>query len=140
MDFGLAPIEPFKITYEDIAGQPSNRKAFRVLNKKGYPSVEKIKAVVDILRKTKIYKSKNYNRATPTVIADLLFFPERVAAVFEPEKKPEPEKRKPVRTGMAWLKVKNEWRDKFQNSEFATVYKSLDDFATFASTEECQQP
>jgi hypothetical protein len=138
MDFGLAPIEPFKISYEDIASQDSNRKAYRVLNKKRYPSVSKIKDIVENIKSTKVYKSKNYHRSTPTVIADIIFFPERIQALFEPDKEEYVEKRKPVRSGMAWLKVKNEWKTKFATSEFAKTYKSLDEFATFASNEECQ--
>ncbi len=52
---------------------------------------------------------------------------------------PKEEKRaQPVRTGPEWARVKMEWRDKFATSKYAKIYKSLDEFCTFATEEECK--
>jgi hypothetical protein len=54
--------------------------------------------------------------------------------VFQGEKKEV--NRKPMRSGIEWAGVKNEWRDRFATSKYANAYKSLDEFCTFASDQE----
>lgn len=51
----------------------------------------------------------------------------------------EEKRAQPVRTGPEWARVKMEWRDKFATSKYAKMYKSLDEFCTFATEEECKQ-
>lgn len=46
------------------------------------------------------------------------------------------EVRKPVRSGIEWSNVKFMWKDTFAASKYAKVYKSLDEFCTFASDAE----
>ena len=50
----------------------------------------------------------------------------------------EEKRSQPVRTGPEWARVKMEWRDKFPTSKYVKMYKSLDEFCTFASDAECK--
>jgi hypothetical protein len=50
----------------------------------------------------------------------------------------EEKRSQPVRTGPEWARVKMEWRDKFPTSKYVKMYKSLDEFCTFATEEECK--
>jgi hypothetical protein len=50
----------------------------------------------------------------------------------------EEKRAQPVRTGPEWARVKMEWRDKFSESKYVKMYKSLDEFCTFASEAECK--
>jgi hypothetical protein len=45
----------------------------------------------------------------------------------------------PKRTGMEWANVKSRWRDRFSESKYAKIYKSLDEFCTFALDSEVSE-
>lgn len=45
---------------------------------------------------------------------------------------------KPVRTGAEWARVKSMWKDKFIESKYSKMYKSLDEFCTFAPKEQVE--
>lgn len=72
-------------------------------------------------------KRKNGGRPSKKSVIDFIF-----SGVKE-EKKAQP-----VRTGAEWAQVKMQWRDKFATSKYAKMYKSLDEFCTFATEEECK--
>jgi len=46
--------------------------------------------------------------------------------------------RKVIRSGSEWYEVKTKYRQKFEESEFKDLYKSIDDFAKFATKEEVE--
>jgi hypothetical protein len=72
-------------------------------------------------------KRKEGGRPSKKSVIDLIFSGAR-----------EEKARQPVRTGPEWARVKMEWRDKFSSSKYAKMYKSLDEFCTFATEEECK--
>jgi hypothetical protein len=51
----------------------------------------------------------------------------------------EEKRAQPMRTGLEWAQVKSRWKDRFHDSKFAKTYKSLDEFCTFATDQECSQ-
>ena len=98
----------------------SLRQLVELLEEANHEKVTEVKVMIE-------NKRKNGGRPSKKSVIDFIFSGPK-----------EERKQQPVRTGAEWAQVKMEWRDKFAASKYAKMYKSLDEFCTFATEEECK--
>ena len=112
--------EKVTITRGKLDGCASLRQLVELLEDANHEKLDEVKVMIE-------NKRKNGGRPSKKSVIDF---------VFSGAKQ---EKRAlPLRTGPEWARVKMEWRDKFPSSKYAKIYKSLDEFCTFATEEECK--
>lgn len=98
----------------------SLRQLVELLEEANHEKLTEVKVMIE-------NKRKNGGRPSKKSVIDFIFSGAR-----------EERRVQPVRTGAEWAQVKMEWRDKFANSKYAKMYKSLDEFCTFAPDAECK--
>jgi hypothetical protein len=98
----------------------SLRQLVELLEDANHEKLQEVKVMIE-------NKRKNGGRPSKKSVIDFIFSGPK-----------EERKQQPVRTGAEWARVKMEWRDKFATSKYAKMYKSLDEFCTFATEEECK--
>jgi hypothetical protein len=112
--------EKVSITRGRLDSCVSLRQLVELLEDANHEKLDEVKVMIE-------NKRKNGGRPSKKSVIDFIF-----SGVKE-------EKRaQPLRTGPEWARVKMEWRDKFSTSKYAKIYKSLDEFCTFASEAECK--
>jgi hypothetical protein len=112
--------EKVTITRGKLDGCVSLRQLVQLLEDAGHEKLDEVKVMIE-------NKRKNGGRPSKKSVIEFIFSGAR-----------EERKMQPVRTGPEWARVKMEWRDKFSSSKYAKMYKSLDEFCTFATEEECK--
>jgi len=113
--------EKVSITRGKLDGCVSLRQLVELLEDANHEKLSEVKVMIE-------NKRKEGGRPSKKSVIDLIFSGVR-----------EEKARQPVRTGPEWARVKMEWREKFPSSKYAKMYKSLDEFCTFATEEECKQ-
>ena len=98
----------------------SLRQLVELLEDANHEKLQEVKVMIE-------NKRKNGGRPSKKSVIDFIFSGAK-----------EEKRAQPVRTGAEWARVKMEWRDKFAGSKYAKMYKSLDEFCTFATEEECK--
>lgn len=93
------------------------KEQVELLESINHPALVKVKAFIEAKRAAG-------GRPSKIQITDVVF-----------EDEPVEVERKPLRTGSEWMRVKALWKDKFHLSKFTKMYKSLDEFCTFAPNE-----
>jgi len=112
--------EKVSITRGKLDSCISLRQMVELLEEANHEKLDEVKVMIE-------NKRKNGGRPSKKSVIDFIFLGAKQ------------EKRAlPVRTGPEWARVKMEWRDKFSSSKYAKMYKSLDEFCTFATEEECK--
>jgi hypothetical protein len=112
--------EKVTITRGKLDSCVSLRQLVELLEDANHEKLDEVKVMIE-------NKRKNGGRPSKKSVIDFIFSGAKQ------------EKRAlPVRTGPEWARVKMEWRDKFPSSKYAKIYKSLDEFCTFATEEECK--
>ena len=112
------------VTKTRLSGCNTLKQIVELLEDANHESLERVKVFIE-------EKRKNGGRPSKKSVVDLVF--ER-KGTSEPVKAAQPR-----RTGMEWANVKAAWRDKFAESRYAKVYKSLDEFCTFALDSEVSE-
>jgi hypothetical protein len=112
--------EKVSITRGRLDSCVSLRQLVELLEDANHEKLSEVKILIE-------NKRKNGGRPSKKSVIDLIFSGVR-----------EEKRAQPVRTGPEWAQVKMEWRDKFSESKYAKMYKSLDEFCTFASDAECK--
>lgn len=113
--------EKVTITRGKLEGCASLRQLVELLEEANHEKVDDVKAMIE-------NKRKNGGRPSKKSVVSFIFSGAK-----------EEKRAQPVRTGPEWARVKMEWREKFPSSKYAKMYKSLDEFCTFATEEECKQ-
>jgi len=113
--------EKVTITRGKLDGCVSLRQLVELLEDANHEKLGDVKVMIES-------KRKNGGRPSKKSVIDFIFSGAR-----------EERRAQPVRTGPEWARVKMEWREKFPSSKYAKMYKSLDEFCTFATEEECKQ-
>ena len=119
---GSDPVERERVTITRGRLESCNslKELVNLLEDAGHEKLDEVKVLIE-------NKRKQGGRPSKKAIVEMLFTHARS------EKQAQP-----VRTGLEWAQVKNVWRDRFHTSKYAKMYKSLDEFCTFASEEECK--
>jgi hypothetical protein len=112
--------EKVTITRGKLDSCVSLRQLVELLEDASHEKLDEVKVMIE-------NKRKNGGRPSKKSVIDFIFSGAR-----------EEKRALPVRTGPEWARVKMEWRDKFGTSKYAKIYKSLDEFCTFASEAECK--
>lgn len=112
--------EKVSITRGKLDGCVSLRQLVELLEDANHEKLQEVKVMIE-------NKRKDGGRPSKKSVIDFIFSGAK-----------EEKRAQPVRTGPEWARVKMEWRDKFATSKYAKMYKSLDEFCTFASEEECK--
>lgn len=112
--------EKVSITRGRLDSCVSLRQLVELLEDANHEKLSEIKAMIE-------NKRKEGGRPSKKSVIDFIFSGAK-----------EEKRAQPVRTGPEWARVKMEWRDKFATSKYAKMYKSLDEFCTFATEEECK--
>jgi hypothetical protein len=112
--------EKVTITRGKLDGCVSLRQLVELLEEANHEKVDEVKSMIE-------NKRKNGGRPSKKSVISFIFS----GAKNE-------NRAQPVRTGPEWARVKMEWRDKFTTSKYVKMYKSLDEFCTFATEEECK--
>jgi hypothetical protein len=112
--------EKVTITRGKLDSCVSLRQLVELLEDANHEKLDEVKVMIE-------NKRKNGGRPSKKSVIDFIFSGAR-----------EEKRALPVRTGPEWARVKMEWRDKFPSSKYAKIYKSLDEFCTFATEEECK--
>jgi len=112
--------EKVTITRGKLDGCVSLRQLVELLEDANHEKLDEVKVMIE-------NKRKNGGRPSKKSVIDFIFSGAK-----------EEKRALPVRTGPEWARVKMEWRDKFGTSKYAKIYKSLDEFCTFASEAECK--
>ena len=122
--------EKVAITRGRLDSCVSLRQLVELLEDANHEKLQEVKVMIE-------NKRKNGGRPSKKSVIDFIFSgtrgDKRVFSSTSGEKQVQP-----VRTGAEWARVKMEWRDKFATSKYAKMYKSLDEFCTFATEEECK--
>ena len=122
--------EKVSITRGRLDSCVSLRQLVELLEDANHEKLAEVKVMIE-------NKRKNGGRPSKKSVIDFIFSgtrgDKRVFSSASGEKQVQP-----VRTGAEWARVKMEWRDKFATSKYAKMYKSLDEFCTFATEEECK--
>lgn len=137
-DFGLPYWKDAGIVRSEVENLPTQQKVKQYLRRKKYPVIPFLKALMRIKQTRQPKPSTDYYRITVPIMVDILFH-EKEGYVFEGVKKTEEPKKatiRPVRNGMEWLRVKTKSAPLFKPCE---KYKSVDEFASFATNEEIQE-
>ena len=112
--------EKVSITRGRLDGCVSLRQLVELLEEANHEKLDEVKVMIE-------NKRKNGGRPSKKSVIDFIFSGAK-----------EEKRAQPLRTGPEWARVKMEWRDKFSSSKYAKMYKSLDEFCTFATEEECK--
>lgn len=112
--------EKVSITRGRLDGCVSLRQLVELLEEANHEKLDEVKVMIE-------NKRKNGGRPSKKSVIDFIFSGAR-----------EEKRTQPTRTGPEWARVKMEWRDKFSSSKYSKMYKSLDEFCTFASDLECK--
>lgn len=112
--------EKVTITRGKLDGCVSLRQLVELLEEANHEKVDEVKSMIE-------NKRKNGGRPSKKSVISFIF------SGAKNEKRAQP-----VRTGPEWARVKMEWSDKFSSSKYVKMYKSLDEFCTFATEEECK--
>ena len=112
--------EKVSITRGRLDACVSLRQLVELLEDANHEKLQEVKVMIE-------NKRKNGGRPSKKSVIDFIFSGAK-----------EEKRAQPVRTGAEWARVKMEWRDKFAGSKYAKMYKSLDEFCTFATEEECK--
>ena len=112
--------EKVVITRGRLDGCVSLRQLVELLEDANHEKLTEVKSMIE-------NKRKEGGRPSKKSVIDFIFSGAK-----------EEKRAQPVRTGPEWARVKMEWREKFPSSKYAKMYKSLDEFCTFATEEECK--
>jgi hypothetical protein len=112
--------EKVTITRGKLDSCVSLRQLVELLEEANHEKLDEVKILIE-------NKRKNGGRPSKKSVIEFIFSGAK-----------EEKRAQPVRTGPEWARVKMEWRDKFPASKYAKIYKSLDEFCTFATEEECK--
>jgi hypothetical protein len=112
--------EKVTITRGKLNSCVSLRQMVELLEEANHEKIDEVKVMIE-------NKRKNGGRPSKKSVIEFIFSGTR-----------EERRMQPVRTGPEWARVKMEWRDRFTSSKYAKMYKSLDEFCTFATEEECK--
>jgi hypothetical protein len=112
--------EKVTITRGKLDSCISLRQMVELLEEANHEKLDEVKILIES-------KRKNGGRPSKKSVINFIFSGAK-----------EERRAQPVRTGPEWARVKMEWRDKFSSSKYAKMYKSLDEFCTFATEEECK--
>lgn len=112
--------EKVVITRGRLDGCVSLRQLVELLEDANHEKLTEVKSMIE-------NKRKEGGRPSKKSVIDFIFSGAK-----------EEKRAQPVRTGPEWARVKMEWREKFPTSKYAKMYKSLDEFCTFATEEECK--
>lgn len=112
--------EKVTITRGKLDGCVSLRQLVELLEDANHEKLTEVKVLIE-------NKRKEGGRPSKKSVIDFIF-----SGVKEERRA------QPVRTGPEWARVKMEWREKFPSSKYSKIYKSLDEFCTFATEEECK--
>jgi len=112
--------EKVAITRGRLDGCVSLRQLVELLEDANHEKLSEVKTMIES-------KRKNGGRPSKKSVIDFIFSGAK-----------EERRAQPVRTGPEWARVKMEWRERFPSSKYAKMYKSLDEFCTFATEEECK--
>lgn len=112
--------EKVSITRGKLDGCVSLRQLVELLEDANHEKLSEVKVLIE-------NKRKEGGRPSKKSVIDFIFSGAK-----------EEKRAQPVRTGPEWARVKMEWRDKFPTSKYVKMYKSLDEFCTFASDAECK--
>jgi hypothetical protein len=112
--------EKVSITRGRLDSCVSLRQMVELLEEANHEKLDEVKILIE-------NKRKEGGRPSKKSVIDFIFSGAK-----------EEKRGQPVRTGPEWARVKMEWRDKFSESKYVKMYKSLDEFCTFASEAECK--
>jgi hypothetical protein len=112
--------EKVSITRGRLDSCVSLRQMVELLEEANHEKLDEVKILIE-------NKRKEGGRPSKKSVIDFIFSGAK-----------EEKRAQPVRTGPEWARVKMEWRDKFSESKYVKMYKSLDEFCTFASEAECK--
>jgi hypothetical protein len=112
--------EKVTITRGRLDSCVSLRQLVELLEDANHEKLDEVKVMIE-------NKRKSGGRPSKKSVIDFIFSGAK-----------EEKRAQPVRTGPEWARVKMEWRDRFPSSKYAKIYKSLDEFCTFATEEECK--
>jgi hypothetical protein len=112
--------EKVSITRGRLDSCISLRQMVELLEEANHEKLDEVKILIE-------NKRKEGGRPSKKSVIDFIFSGAK-----------EEKRGQPVRTGPEWARVKMEWRDKFPTSKYVKMYKSLDEFCTFASDAECK--
>jgi hypothetical protein len=112
--------EKVSITRGKLDSCISLRQMVELLEEANHEKLDEVKILIE-------NKRKEGGRPSKKSVIDFIFSGAK-----------EDKRAQPVRTGPEWARVKMEWRDKFPTSKYVKMYKSLDEFCTFASDAECK--
>jgi hypothetical protein len=112
--------EKVTITRGKLDSCVSLRQMVELLEEANHEKLQEVKVMIE-------NKRKNGGRPSKKSVIEFIFSGAK-----------EERRAQPVRTGPEWARVKMEWRDRFPSSKYAKIYKSLDEFCTFATEEECK--
>ena len=112
--------EKVTITRGRLDGCVSLRQLVELLEDANHEKLSEVKTMIES-------KRKNGGRPSKKSVIDFIFSGAK-----------EERRAQPMRTGPEWARVKMEWRERFPSSKYAKMYKSLDEFCTFATEEECK--
>jgi hypothetical protein len=112
--------EKVSITRGKLDSCVSLRQMVELLEEANHEKLDEVKILIE-------NKRKEGGRPSKKSVIDFIFSGAK-----------EEKRGQPVRTGPEWARVKMEWRDKFPTSKYVKMYKSLDEFCTFASDAECK--
>jgi hypothetical protein len=112
--------EKVSITRGRLDGCVSLRQLVELLEEANHEKLNEVKVMIE-------NKRKEGGRPSKKSVIDFIFSGAK-----------EEKRAQPTRIGPEWARVKMEWRDKFSSSKYAKMYKSLDEFCTFATEEECK--
>lgn len=135
------------IDKQRLSSSPSVKKAVNYLARCGYNTTQ-MELDMSKFRKTRIF-GQEWGKVTVEWVVEYVFEgKDRIQKVIDTPyiakaKRPKEEKvevvkddRVQLRGGKDWYEVKVKWKDKFEESEFKDLYKSIDDFAKFATQKE----
>jgi hypothetical protein len=118
---------PSVVTKTKLSGCNTLKQIVEVLEEANHPALEKVKVFIED-------KRKSGGRPSKKSVVDLVF--ERSPVTNNTTNLPQAT---PKRTGMEWANVKSMWKDRFAESKYAKIYKSLDEFCTFALDSEVSE-
>lgn len=118
---------PSVVTKTRLSGCSTLKQIVEVLEEANHPSLERVKVFIED-------KRKSGGRPSKKSVVDLVF--ERGSVTNNNTNLLQAT---PRRTGMDWANVKTRWKDRFAESKYAKIYKSLDEFCTFALDSEVSE-
>jgi hypothetical protein len=144
---------PYNIDPEKIIALRTPKQIYKYLKSLKYP-IEPLEILIHNHRRRKDPVTRQYMSATPEAIKQMIFGAAPVPIehikstrisvkkqreLEQEERRKEKEylkNRKPMRTGIDWVKAKKKWKEKFNPDLFENKYPTLDEFVTFAHDNE----